>query len=134
MQKHIISFLIYHLAFQLLTTYIYNFYHSISECRPFYQQNKHGWIQRGGTGGPDPNPLKIHKNIGFPSNIDLDPLKITKPPSQHSMVGHYWHASETPFQWPFAGGPSGISILSPSHQLKKNIPMSVFSEGFCLSR
>ena len=26
-------------------------------------------------------------------------------PSQHSMVGHYRHASETPFQWRFAGGP-----------------------------
>ena len=29
----------------------------------------------GGTGGPDPTPLKNHKNIEFPSNIDLDPLK-----------------------------------------------------------
>ena len=61
----------------------------------------------GGAGGPDssPPPLKNHKNIGFPSNIDLDPLKITKLPSQHSMVGHYPHASKTPFQWRFAGGP-----------------------------
>ena len=48
-----------------------------------------------GTGGPD--PLKKQKNIGFPSNINPD-LKITKLPSQHSMVGHYRHASETPFQ------------------------------------
>ena len=24
--------------------------------------------------GPDPFPLKKHKNIGFPCNIDLDPL------------------------------------------------------------
>ena len=37
--------------------------------------------------------------IGFPSNIDPDPLNITKLPSQHSMVGHYR-------QWRFAdGGP-----------------------------
>ena len=45
---------------------------------------------RGGTGGldPPPRPLKYHKNIGFHSNIDADPLKITKLPSQHSMVGH----------------------------------------------
>ena len=50
-------------------------------------------------------PLKIHKIIGFPSNIDPGPLKITKLPSQHSMVGHNRHASETPFQWRFAGGP-----------------------------
>ena len=40
------------------------------------------------------------------------------------MVGHYRHANEAPFQWRFNGGPmmarySGISILSPSHQLKK---------------
>ena len=57
---------------------------------------------RGGTGGPDPPPsLKNHKNIGFPSNIDPDPLKLTKLPSQHSMVGH-WHASKTPFQRGFA--------------------------------
>ena len=30
---------------------------------------------RGGTGGPDtPTPLKNHKNIGFLSNIDQDPM------------------------------------------------------------
>ena len=77
---------------------------------------------RGGTGGSGslPPPPKNHKNIGFPSNIDPDPLNITTLPSQHSMVGHYRHASETPFLagwwWPTF---SGISILSPSHQLKK---------------
>ena len=52
---------------------------------------------RGGTGGPDPPPMKNHKNIWFTSNIDLDPLKITKLPSQHSMLGHHRHANETPF-------------------------------------
>ena len=32
-----------------------------------------------GTGGPDPSPpLKIHKNIGFPSNTGPDPLKKHK--------------------------------------------------------
>ena len=40
-------------------------------------------IQRGGGGGGaeglDP-PLKNNKNIGFPSNIGPDPLKITKLP------------------------------------------------------
>ena len=50
-----------------------------------------------GRGSGPPPPLKNHKDIGFPSNIDLDPLKITKLPSQHSMLGHHWHASETPF-------------------------------------
>ena len=53
----------------------------------------------GGAAGPDP------QNIGFPSNIDPDPLNITKLPSQHSMLGHYRHASETQFQWRFAGRP-----------------------------
>ena len=56
---------------------------------------------RGGDSGS--GPLKNHKNIGFPSSIDPDPLKITKLPSQHTMIGHYRHARETPFQWRFAG-------------------------------
>ena len=63
-----------------------------------------------------PPPLKNHKNIGFPSNIDPDPLKITKLPCQRSMKGH-WHGSKMPFQRRFADGPmvvhfSGISVLS----------------------
>ena len=78
------------------------------------------------TGGPDP-PEKS-QNIGFPSNIDPDPLKITKLPSQHSMVGHYRHANETPFQWRFEmvfccradDGPLLVKFrFSPSHQIKK---------------
>ena len=49
------------------------------------------------TVGPDPPPpLKNDKNIGFLSRTDPDPLKITKLPSQHSMLGHHWHARETP--------------------------------------
>ena len=51
---------------------------------------------RGGTGGPD--PLKNHKNIEFLSNTGPDPLKFLKLPSQHSMLGHHRHASETPFK------------------------------------
>ena len=69
-----------------------------------YLLNRLTWADpEGGTVGPD--PLKNHKNIGFPSNIDLDPIKTTKLPSQHSMVGQYRHASETPLKWGFAGGP-----------------------------
>ena len=49
-------------------------------------------------------PLKTHKNIGFLCNTGLDPLKITKLPSQYSMLGHHRPASQTPFQWRFAGG------------------------------
>ena len=48
----------------------------------------------GGGGRGSGPPLKNHKNIGFPSNFDPDPLKI-KLTSQHSMVGQYR----------FAGGP-----------------------------
>ena len=54
----------------------------------------------GGDRGSGPH-LKNHKNIGFLSNTGLDPLKITKLPSQ--QLGHHRHASETPFKWRFAG-------------------------------
>ena len=56
--------------------------------RPKYQNFvAHARIQGGGgAGGPD--PLKNHKNIGFLSNTGPDPLKITKLPSQHSMLGY----------------------------------------------
>ena len=59
----------------------------------------------GGTGDTDP-PGKLKKNIGFFSNTCPDPLKITKLPSQHSMLGNHRPARETPFKWRFAGGPS----------------------------
>ena len=51
----------------------------------------------GGQGFQTPPPLKNHKNIGFLSNTGPDPLTITKLPSQHSMLGHHRHSSETPF-------------------------------------
>ena len=81
----------------------------------------HARIKRG-TGVPDPLPLKNHKNIGFQSNTGPDPLKITKLPSQHSILGLHRPVpvSETPFKWRFAGGPmmpmpalSAILIVSP---------------------
>ena len=40
-----------------------------------------------GTG--DPDPLRNYKNIGFLSNTGPDPLKITKLPSQHSVMGQH---------------------------------------------
>ena len=58
---------------------------------------------KGGGGGPDSSEKS--QNIGFLSNTGLDHLKITKLPSQHSMLGHHQHASETSFKWRFAGGP-----------------------------
>ena len=78
----------------------------------------HGGGSRGGdrVSGPPP-PLKNHKNIGFPTNIDPDPLKITKlNQSQHSMVGHNismpGNAISMAFRW-------GVNPLS-HHQQKKN--------------
>ena len=58
----------------------------------------HVQIQRG-------SPLENYKNVGFLGNTGPDPLKITKLPIQHSMLGHYRPASETPFKRRFAGGP-----------------------------
>ena len=80
----------------------------------------HAPIQRGGTGGPD--PLEISQKY---SNSGPDPLKITKLPSQHSIKGHNWYASETPFTftWRFAGGPMMACLLwklnPPSPHRKK---------------
>ena len=59
----------------------------------------HARIQRGGGRGSGP-PEK-----SFLGYTGLASLKITKLPSQHSMLGHYRLASETPFIWCFAGGP-----------------------------
>ena len=50
---------------------------------------------RGGGQGSGP-PLKNHKHIGFLSNAGPDLLKITKLPSQHSMLGHHQHSSDGP--------------------------------------
>ena len=47
---------------------------------------KYQWVDpEERTGGQAPT-LKNHKNIGFPSNIGTDPLKIPKLPSQNSML------------------------------------------------
>ena len=52
---------------------------------------RHERIQRGG-GPPEKSPQKS-QNIGFPGNID--PLKITKLPSQHLMAFR-WRADDGP--------------------------------------
>ena len=59
-----------------------------------------------GHRGSGPSP-ENYKAIGFVSNTGLDPLenqKATKLPSQHSILGHHWPASETPLKWRFAAG------------------------------
>ena len=56
---------------------------------------------RGGGGegrGPDPPPpWEITKLLGSLAILVLLPWKITKLPSQHSILGHHRPASETPF-------------------------------------
>ena len=65
----------------------------------------------GGVGAGGPDALKNHKMCCcFFSNTGPDPLKITKLSSQHSMLGHHRHASETPFKWRFAGGPMMVRL------------------------
>ena len=80
---------------------------------------KHMCGSRGGQGART-SPLENYKNIGFLSNIGSDPLKITKLPIQHSMLGHHRHASETPsFVWGAVDDPL-IVVLDPfsPHQAK----------------
>ena len=77
--------------------------------------------------------LKNHTNIGFLSKTGLDPLKITKLPSQHSMLDHLRHASETPSNGVSLAGRwlpvySRIWILLSPHQLK-NIKQNVVNAG-----
>ena len=97
-------------------------------------------IQRGGGGRGSGPPLKNHKNIGLLSYSGPDPLKITKLPSQHSMLGHHQHASEIPFKWCFAGGPMLARLYwyldppTPQLKKKKNVvkvgpPLTKFSES-----
>ena len=59
----------------------------------------------GGGGQGVRTPLENYKNIGFLRNTGPDPLKITKLPIQHSIMGHHRHASDTPLKWRFAGSP-----------------------------
>ena len=66
-----------------------------------HSQRRHARIQRGGGAGI------ITKNIEFHSSTDPDPLKITKLPSKHSILGHHCPAK------------SGIRILPPL--IKKKI-------------
>ena len=86
---------------------------------------KHARIQRGGGTGGLVWLLKNHKNIGFISNNGSAFPENTKLSSQHSMLGHHWPVTETPFKWRFAGGPMTACLLwllgPPSpRQLKNN--------------
>ena len=89
-----------------------------------------------GTGGPDPPPSKITKNIGFLSNTGPDPLKNHKAiRGYHSMFGNHRLASETPFKWRFAGGPTmarfkwHFRFFLPSSTKNKTKTKNVVSVG-----
>ena len=82
-----------------------------------YLSTKHLRIQRVGQGVWTPL-LKNHKNIGFLSNIGPDPIKITKLPSQHSILGHHGSPVKHHLNGVSLGGRlwpaySGIWILPP---------------------
>ena len=84
--------------------------------------------------------LEKSQSKGFLSNTGPDPLEFTKLPSQHSMLGHHRHTSETPFQWCFAGGPMMVRLLwyldpASPHQLKKQNKKKAVKVGpppFCI--
>ena len=92
-----------------------------------HKQNAPVWADPEGGNRGSIFPLKNHKNKGFLSNTSPDRLeKNTKLPSQHSLLGHLWPASETPFKLRFAGGPmmptySGICLYPLPLKKKKTL-------------
>ena len=76
----------------------------------------------GGQGIRTP-PLKNHKFIGFPRNPGLDPRKITKLPSQHSMwaiIGPPANAISMAFCWQADKCPL-LVVFGASLPLKKKL-------------
>ena len=100
------------------------FWYLSGVCKFFLNEHaelsSHVRIQRGGDRGPGP-PMENHKNKGFLSNTGPDPLKITKLPSQHSMLGHHRPASKTPFKWRFTGMLMMAHLLWYLEKRKKNV-------------
>ena len=64
--------------------------------------SQHGRIQRGDRGSGPPPCWKITKIQGILAILVRIPWKITKLPSQHSMLAHHRPTSETPLKWRFA--------------------------------
>ena len=55
--------------------------------------------------------MKNQKHLGFSSNTGLDPRKIAKLPSQHSILGHHPHASKTPLSCVSLAGDDGPLMM-----------------------
>ena len=66
--------------------------------------------------------LKNHKNIGFLGNTGQDPQKITKLPSQHSMLGHQQQASKTSLKMEFRWRANDGSLKKLSNLGEKDAP------------
>ena len=75
--------------------------HPIFSC--FYISDSMGGSKRG-TGVRIP-PLNNHRYIGFPSNIDPDPLKIHKATKPAFNVGSSLACQRNAIQWHFTSGP-----------------------------
>ena len=95
----------------------------------------YAWIHQQIQRGDSPLPWQIAKYRVFLAILVQIPWKITKLPSQHSRLGHYQHASETPYKWHFAGGPMMARLkcyLDPPtpYQLKKKKKKSFLWQNF----
>ena len=79
-------------------------------------------VSRGGQGVR--TPLKNHKNKGFHNMLVRIYWKITRLPSQHSMLGHHRLDSEMPFhmtfRWRGDGGPLLVVFGYSSSSSTKN--------------
>ena len=82
-----------------------------------FMRGSRGWI-----GGPDPPPLKNHKNIGFLSNTGPDPLKNHKAIKPAFNVGPSSARQRNAIKTTF------IMVFGSSHQLKKEKKKKVLSK------
>ena len=100
------------------------FWSSYSTAHIFYSSHMGGF--REWTGGPDPPPLKNHKNVGFLCNTGPDPLKNHKATKSASNVGpisaHQRNAISLAFRRRADDGPiRAVFGSSIPHQLKNQI-------------
>ena len=89
------------------------------------------WIQRLGI------PMKNHKAIWFSAILARIPWNVTKLPGQHSMLGHYRHASERPLKcrllvgrWGLVLGLFGSSRLLKQKKIVRIGPPLIKLSGF----
>ena len=84
----------------------------IPQCIKRYPTYRTGWAWADPEVGPGVRtPLKNHKNIGFLSNTDPDPLKNHKATKPAFNFGHYRPASIMAFCWWIDDGPLIVVFL-----------------------